>query len=149
MNSNKNFVASLIAAVGAFMVLPIAIVSAWQIIDMWAFSNFAAFDFHTLLMVIAALVAIAVFVVETIFVIRAKNDKNGKVFNLVSIILNGLLLVLSLVLFIWSLVNNFSMASGADFVEVLLMILTTLQFPIVGATSGVACGFKLFDLLKK
>lgn len=138
MNQNRNFVASLIASVGALALLPFALYICFNVTDI-------SLNFVNIITLLVCALAIAVFVTETIATIKlAKGKDVSKVFNIVRLVLNVVLAVAALVVIIYYIAKygfNISILSG--------ILLEYGAFIVVAATNGTAFGFKLKDMLSK
>ena len=143
MNQNKNFVASLIAAVGSFMLLPLSFY--------WFYSSFEGLSAREPLIWIVFfalfLVNLAVFVTETVATIRlAKGKQNHKAFSIVTMVLNGLFVVLAIVNLIVLFVAEFG---GFNFEVFIILCMYYLTYVFCAAANGTSLAFKLVDMLKK
>lgn len=139
MNSNKNFVASLIAAVGSFVALPLAFY--WFFVGIEELGD--GFNFLMVALMALFVLAVAVLAMETVALILG--DKLGKVYNIITIVLNALFVVLSIVALVF-LIIDFGMF---DFEVFVILCMYFLPVFFAAAANGVACGFKLFDIFKK
>lgn len=143
MKQNKNFAASLIATVGAFMLLPVALF--WFANMMETFSR-GKVQFISILLVLICLLVVAVFVTETIYAIKARKENGvSKVYNLVTMILNAVLAVLCLIFVIYMMVEM----GGFDFEGFIQLCPYYFVFLWGAASFGTAFGFKLYAMLKK
>lgn len=142
MNQNRNFVASLIAAVGAFVLMPMSVYYMYYI-----FNN-SHIDFDFILTFVALIIAVAVFVTETIATIKfAKGKEVSKAFNIARLVLNAVLAVAALVILIMTIVNY--LGYGFSFASIFFILAECGVIVCAGAASATAFGFKLKDMLNK
>lgn len=139
MNQNRNFVASLIAAVGAFVLMPMSVYYMYYI-----FNN-SHIDFDFILTFVALIIAVAVFVTETIATIKfAKGKEVSKAFNIARLVLNAVLAVAALIVIIYFIAHY-----GFDISIISGLLVEYSAFIVAAATNGTAFGFKLKDMLNK
>lgn len=142
MNSNKNFVASLIASVASFVALPLSFYWFYTAIEMIS----SGFSFLILVLMILFALAVAIIAMETVALVLGKKGKElGFVYNLIVMILNALFTVLAIVAFILFIVDF----GAFDFEVFVIFCMYFLPVLFAGAANGTAFGFKLFNLLKK
>lgn len=138
MNQNRNFVASLIAAVGAFALLPFALYICFNITSI-------SFNFANIITLLTCALAIAVFVTETIATIKfAKGKEVSKAFNIARLVLNAVLAVAALIVIIYFIAHY-----GFDISIISGLLVEYGAFIVAAATNGTAFGFKLKDMLNK
>jgi len=142
MNSNKNFVASLIASVGSFVALPLTFY--WFFMGIESLSS--GFNFLLVALIVLFVLAVAIIAMETVALILSKKGKElGKVYDIITMVLNALFAVLSIVVLVL-LVIDFE---GFNFEIFTILCMYFLPVLFAGAANGTAFGFKLFNLLKK
>ena len=74
-----------------------------------------------------------------------KGKEMGKVYNIITMVLNALFAVLALVVLVLLLVDF----GAFDFEVFVILCMYFLPVLFAGAANGTAFGFKLFNLLKK
>ena len=142
MEQKRSFVASLVAAVGSFMLLPPAF--SWFFVALEEVGGRNAF-FYVAFMVMFVL-ALAIFVTETIAAIRlAKGKSVSKVYSVVTMALNALLVVFAIINLVILLINF----GGFNFRMLIDLCLSYVVYVFAAATSGVSFAYKLIEMLKK
>lgn len=146
MRNDKNYLASLISAIGTFVLFPAAIMAIWTI---FRFIEYKLSSFQTVNLILSFLIII-VFIVETVYlIVSRKEDKFGKTYNIISIVLNALLSIVGILLFILMTIEMFRVAKNPSFIDSLEIIISLLDGSIITVVSGFSMGFKISELLKK
>lgn len=142
MNSNKNFVASLIASVGSFVALPLSFYWFFTAIQSFEYG----FEFLYLIFMLLFVLAVAIIAMETVALALSKKGKDlGKVYNIIVMVLNALFAVLAIIALILIMIDF----EGFNFEIFTILCMYFLPVLFAGAANGTAFGFKLFNLLKK
>jgi len=141
MNQNKNFAAQLMASVGSFVALPLLF--HWFYV---AIQNFAGADFMLIGFAVMFVLAVAIIAMETVAMAMAKKGKEmGKVYNIITMVLNALFAVLAIAVLVYVIAGTRSF----DFYDFLELCGYFMAAVFAGAANGTAFGFKLFNMLKK
>ena len=142
MDKNRNFVASLVAAVGTFMLLPLSFYWFFVALEEVGGRN----KFFYIVFIALFVLALAVFVMETIAAIRhAKGKSVSKVYSIITMVLNALLVVLTIVNLVILLLDF----GGFDFEVVIILCMYYLTYVFSAAANGVSFAYKLIEMLKK
>ena len=142
MEQKRSFVASLVAAVGSFMLLPLSFY--WFFVALEEVGGRNSF-FYVAFMVMFVL-ALAIFVTETIAAIRlAKGKTVSKVYSVVTMALNALLVVFAIINLVILLIDF----GGFNFEIFIMLCMYYLAYVFAAATSGVSFAYKLIEMLKK
>lgn len=138
----KKFASSLMAGIGAFLAIPNLIY--WGYVAFESFSRRVEFLYIAFIMLFV--LALAIFVTETISAIKlSKGKEMGKVYNIITMVLNAVFAVLSLVAFVLIMVDF------GEFNLEVYMIMNLYFFTVVlgAAANATAFGFKLHEMLSK
>ena len=143
MNKNKSFVASIIAAIGSFMLLPLSFY--WFFISLEEVGGRNTFFY--VVFIALFILTLTTFVIETIVAIRlAKGKKVCKTYLIITMIINVLFVAFA----ITNLVILMLDISKVFYFEVILRLCWFYgAYIFASATSGASFAYKLVEMLKK